>query len=387
MNSTFFNTFVGVFFIASTAIGQTITPPETPSIELLSEIDDREGNSSNCSVDRKQSLLNRSSLLGFGANTTGGVDSVEYTVISNTNDDGPGSLRQALTSSGPRWIIFDPSLDGKTIYLRTTINVRHPNVTIDGRDARVTISPAQEPFLLFTFRGGNSIINGLTIDGLGMNGTALMLREGDNYWVDHVTITNLSGDDSISLGQGNKQQTSADLITISNYRAYNTSKGIQAGGNGNYPDHPLLHTTIYSSELAASERNPRFQYGVRAHVFNSFIHSFTSSGMDAGRTAQIISENNVISADTAKNPNSSQIGWYSSGQTYANESHRPEGHIYTFNDLLINNAASSGSINPSEPAPFVIDYEYKPIDSNLVQDHVVKNAGALNNDNSLEYCE
>ncbi len=342
----------------------------------------------NVSTDRKSSLLNSNSLIGFGKNTTGGVASNGFTVVTSTKDSGPGSLREALSLTGPNWITFDPALDGKTIYLDSIINIKNSNITIDGRDASVTISTTKKEIFLMTFRGGNTIIHGIKFDGNGTDSTALMLREGLNYWVDHVTITNFRKDDALSIGQGNRPDTSASEVTISNYRAVETSKGIQAGGNGNFPDFPRTRVTVHTSELAADERNPRVQYGGIFHVFNTYIHSFVYGGMDVGRNAQVISENNVFSALSAKSAKTSQTGRYS-GIEYPLEGpgNRPVGHIYSKGDLFIDSATSSGSINPTNPSPFVIPYSYELLDVNLVRETVLQNAGVENIDSSLNQCQ
>jgi hypothetical protein len=341
-----------------------------------------------CTIDRKGSLLNSPSLVGFGQYTTGGSQSSGYTVVTNVNDDGPGSLRQALAQGGPVWIVFDPSINGKTIYLQSELNISNSDITIDGRGASVTLSPTRDGMHLAAFRGGNTIIHGIKLDGRGHDATALMLREGRNYWIDHVTITNFSGDDAISIGQGNKVNTSASEITISNYRAHNTSKGLKAGGNGTYPNFPVNRVTVHTSELAAEERNPRTQYGSIFHVFNSYVHSFIYAGMDSGRNAQIISENNVFSALSAKNNNNAQMGRFATAKVYPLEGpNGPIGHVYSTGDLFIDSANSSGSINPSSPSPFNIPYSYNLQDANAVVGLVQKNAGVENLDNTMQNCQ
>lgn len=340
-----------------------------------------------CSADRKDSLLGHSSRVGFGAATTGGLNSTGYTVVSNTNDSGPGSLRDALQSTGPSWIIFDQSLDGQTIFLSQSIDTSRPNKTIDGRGVSVTISAqsGSKGWPIFAFRGGNVIIHGIEITGGNSDVAALMLREGTNYWVDHVTISNM-GDDAISIGQGSKPSTSATDITISNYKVFNTPKGILTGGNGNYPTFPLTRVTIHSSDLAAGERNPRTQRGGQTHIFNSYLHSYIYVGMEAGRDGIIISENNVLSAINAKKPGNSQTGRYSSLNYFAHESHQPVGHIFTSGDLYLDNAISSGSINPSSPPKFSIPYNYSLLSADAVLQHVSDNAGSENTDHSTLQC-
>src|SRR5690606_14012875 len=69
--------------------------------------------------------------IGFGRSTTGGAGGCLY-VVTNDNDDGPGSLRWAAERGG-YWIVFD---DDYTIDLDGPIFVEG-ETTIDGNGARV----------------------------------------------------------------------------------------------------------------------------------------------------------------------------------------------------------------------------------------------------------
>ena len=68
---------------------------------------------------------------GFGANSIGGRGGTVY-AVTNTNDSGPGSLREAVETTGPRTVIFNI---GGTITLLSTLAIENPYITIAGQTA------------------------------------------------------------------------------------------------------------------------------------------------------------------------------------------------------------------------------------------------------------
>src|SRR6478752_3663982 len=88
--------------------------------------------------------------------------------VTNTNDSGPGSLRQALVDSQDGDTIdFDPSLKGQTISLTSAELVSNKSIIISGPGPNLlTVSRAQNapPFRVFHLVPGHSVtIQGLTI--------------------------------------------------------------------------------------------------------------------------------------------------------------------------------------------------------------------------------
>ncbi len=69
--------------------------------------------------------------VGFGSDTAGGRGG-RVLAVTNLNDSGPGSLRDACEASGARIVVFRT---GGTITIGNNIRIRHPYITIAGQTA------------------------------------------------------------------------------------------------------------------------------------------------------------------------------------------------------------------------------------------------------------
>ena len=335
-----------------------------------------------CSVDSGdpiQSLMSSPSLVGYGGKTTGGANATSLTRVTTLSDSGPGSLREALTAVGSRWIVFDEAIHGETIYLESNVNVHSSDFTIDGSGANITISPAKnERYPLLTLRGGNGIIHDLTIDGRGFDAAAIAIRQGKNYWIDHVTIHGNYYLNAIGIGQNSKGEDSATDVTISNYHAYDTNYAILGGGVNTPREHPPYRVTIHSSNLEAFDRNPFIKNYGTAHMFNNYIHSHRYAGIVSGMNSVVMSEGNVISARNANNPKVSVTG--------RTDNEQPAGTVYSVNDLYLDVASWAGQVEFHDFNPLTLPYKYKALSSTDVVEYVLEHAGAGNADNSDSRC-
>jgi hypothetical protein len=176
---------------------------------------------------------------GQGAPTVVMTDPVAIFAVTNTNDSGVGSLRQAIidanASPGADAIYFDiPTAAVPTITLLSALPAITGAVTLDG-----TTQPALQVELNgasagaaadgLLISGGNSVVRGLVINRFGDDG--IQLNSGSNVIEGNLIGTDTGG----SLDQGNGGDGVVILGTSSNRVGGTTAaaRNIISGNNGN----------------------------------------------------------------------------------------------------------------------------------------------------------
>lgn len=157
---------------------------------------------------------------GYGRFARGGRGG-KVVAVTNLNDSGPGSLREAITNDiGPRTIVFNTS---GIIQLNSRLVLSQPYVTIAGQTAPgkgICIRSAP-----FGITGNDAIVQnvrvrlggGATYDGMGLTGA-------NNSIIDHCSIS-WTIDESFSSRSGKNITLQRTLI----------SEALNAAGHANYP--------------------------------------------------------------------------------------------------------------------------------------------------------
>ena len=132
----------------------------------------------------------------FGANTIGGTEG-EIVRVTSLAEDGPGSLRHAVTRVGPKLIVFEV---GGVIHLRDYLEIKHPFTTIAGQTAPppgITLSGAG-----IVIKTHDVVLEHLRIrigdgpgpsphnrDGISVEGRPDGSREIYNVLIDHCSVS------------------------------------------------------------------------------------------------------------------------------------------------------------------------------------------------------
>jgi hypothetical protein len=164
-------------------------------------------------------------------------------VVTNTDDAGPGSLRQTLAdATGGETIQFDPSIAGKTIVLSTGPLSIDKALTIEGPvTAGMTISGNLKSTVIVVTKTGDAILRNLSIvNGFGFTGG---IAASGPLLLDHSLVANNQG----ILGGGINGSDAGALTLINTTVSGNSA--LQDGG-GVYSSAPAI--TLRNSTISAN---------------------------------------------------------------------------------------------------------------------------------------
>ena len=229
---------------------------------------------------------------GFGRNTTGGRGGKVF-IVSNLNDEGPGSLRAALEVKEPRIVVF--SLSG-TIHLKTRLTI-YGDVTIAGQTAPGDgICVADQPVLLggsniivryMRFRMGDKFQDQGMVDGAGGDDAFGGTRK-NNIVIDHCSMS-WSTDEVCSIYAGDNITLQWNIITEPLNYSYHFEKGDKDFERHGYGGiwgglHASFHHNLFAH---CNSRTPRFD-GIRnapqenCDFRNNVIYNWGNNNVYAG---------------------------------------------------------------------------------------------------------
>lgn len=209
---------------------------------------------------------------GFGSTTPAGRGGSVYRV-TNLNDSGPGSLRAAVKSSGPRVVVFEVS---GTIPLKKGLTIRSPFITIAGQTAPTP--------------------------GITLRGHTLRVHSTHDVLIQHIRVR---------VGEDNSGDLDGILVTKSSYNVIIDHCSVSWGIDENFDfvysaHHATLNNSIISHGLQYSQhskgKHSRGVMGSRAHhttfLNNIMAHNHTRN-VDYGKSTDVeptssVMVNNVV---------------------------------------------------------------------------------------------
>lgn len=222
---------------------------------------------------------------GYGRNAVGGRGG-KVVYVTNLNDDGAGSLREACTADiGPRTIMFKVA---GMIQLKSRLVCNHDYTTIAGQSAPgkgITIKSAP-----IGFTGSDMIVRfmrvrlgyGPTFDGMGLTG-------GNNSILDHASISWTIDEAFSSRGGKNitlQRTLISEALNIADHQNYpsGTGHGYAAtiGGDiGSFHHNLLAHNEGRNWSMGGGLDGNGY-YAGRLDIFNNVVYNWEGRVTDGG---------------------------------------------------------------------------------------------------------
>ncbi|MDR2805529.1 MAG: pectate lyase [Dysgonamonadaceae bacterium] len=215
---------------------------------------------------------------GWGANTPGGRNGTVLEV-TNLNDNGPGSLREAIENPHPRIIIFKVS---GTIELQSMLEITAPFLTLAGQTAPGD-GICLKNFPLHIVNTHDIVVRFLRIrPGIasGLKGSELdgiEVRNASNVMIDHCTV-NWTNDEAVNNWHKSSFVTIQWCIIAEPLHQSVHEKGAHGYGAsiGGYKasfHHNVLSCAVArNASIAGNNQNPTVMLDVRNCVIANWQH-------------------------------------------------------------------------------------------------------------------
>jgi len=201
---------------------------------------------------------------GAGAYVRGGRGGKIY-VVSNLNDSGEGSFREAIEASGTRIIVFSVSGIIKNL---SPLTIRNGNLTIAGQTAPeggITISGER-----FVVDGAdNAIIRYIRIRPTWSDNDAFTVLNTSHFIADHLSVS-FGGDEAFTVRGGGEK---AEFVTVQRTLFANSKTGSIQGDSDNFEfaDNFSFHHNLFHN---ITHRFPNIGGNGSFEIINNVVHNW-----------------------------------------------------------------------------------------------------------------
>ncbi len=206
--------------------------------------------------------------------------------VTNLNDSGSGSLREACLSSGARIVVFEVS---GTITLNSSIIIKNPFITIAGqtapspgiliRNAPVSIKTKEVLIQHLRFRLGDT-----TDDSFKLSATNSAIS---NVVIDHLSIS-WAEDENFGFFQGEFQVSNVSISNCIISEGLKGGKGMIINQSPASYHLPIKNISITKTIFAHNQkRNPKIKNGVHCLLVNNITYNWVLSAVDLGENSDL----------------------------------------------------------------------------------------------------
>ena len=225
-----------------------------------------------------------------------------YNYVTNTNDDGPGSLRWAITNAQPNsTITFSSDLASKTITLTSgDIHIRQKNLSIQGlRNTISTVISRSNDLSIIVDPSASVVISNIILRGSETKKTFSILINYGNLRLDGCTISN-----NITEGYGGGIFNSGTLSMVNSIISHNKA-GIAGGGIYNEQRSSLIisHSVIVdntSGDSYIGDGGGISNFGTVDLSYSIVLRNTANLGGGIDNTSELSVGNSTISNNRAE---------------------------------------------------------------------------------------
>lgn len=236
-----------------------------------------------CIVLHAQQLAFPSAVGAAATEVTGGRGG-QVIHVTNLNDSGEGSFREALESAGTRTIVFDVS---GVINITSDIYVTDPNFTVAGQSApfggitligtfSLRVQTENWIFRYIRFRSGYDESN---IDGGWVNTTSSpSTRNADNFIIDHCS--GALSKETAGMAGGQTETVDNPTLTSQNNLLAENDRGTLVGDSND--SDPSTVTVYRNGYINSGWRFPKGGGDIDLDVINTYVYNweFRAINMD-----------------------------------------------------------------------------------------------------------